>query len=64
MARAEAQLDAGDLAGAIAELNQLEGEPRTQVDPWLERATARLHADEALAALAAQLIARPTTSGG
>ncbi len=64
VARAEALLDAGDLGGAIAELNQLEGEPKTQVDPWLEKATARLHADEALAALAAQLIARPTTSGG
>jgi hypothetical protein len=64
VARAEALLEAGNLAGAIAELNQLEGEPKTQVDPWLEKAKARLQADEALAALAAQLIARPTTSGG
>jgi hypothetical protein len=64
VARAEALLEAGDLAGAIAELNQLEGEPKTQVTPWLEKATARLQADEALATLAAQLIARPTTSGG
>jgi hypothetical protein len=64
VARAEALLEAGDLAGAIAELNQLEGEPKTQVTPWLEKATTRLQADEALAALAAQLIARPTTSGG
>jgi uroporphyrinogen-III synthase len=64
VARAEALLEAGDLSGAIGELNQLEGEPKTQVDPWLEKAKARVDADAALAALAAQLIARPTANGG
>jgi len=54
VARAEARLEAGDLAAAVAELETLQGAPATLAKPWLEDARARLAVDRAVAALAAR----------
>jgi uroporphyrinogen-III synthase len=54
VARAEAALDKGDLAAAVAELDQLEGRPAEAAADWLSRAKARLGADQAVAGLRAQ----------
>jgi hypothetical protein len=48
VARAEAKLADGDLAGAVAELQGLEGPAAEAAAPWLERAQARLAAQDAL----------------
>jgi uroporphyrinogen-III synthase len=48
VARAEAKLAGGDLAGAIAELEGLEGAAAAAAAPWLEQARARLVAEQAL----------------
>ncbi len=60
-ARAEAMLGGGDLNGAVAQLAAL-GEPASgAARPWVERAKARLQAEQALAALeirAAAAVAR------
>jgi len=50
-ARAEAKLGAGDLAGAVAELGALKPPAADAAKPWLDRARARLQAEQALAAL-------------
>ncbi|MGH6917192.1 MAG: mitofilin family membrane protein, partial [Geminicoccaceae bacterium] len=54
VARAEAALDKGDLASAVAELDQLEGRPAAVAADWLGQAKARLGADQAVAQLRAQ----------
>jgi hypothetical protein len=54
VARAEAALDKGDLASAVAELDQLEGRPAEAAAEWLGQAKARLGADQAVAQLRAQ----------
>jgi hypothetical protein len=54
VARAEAALDKGDLAAAVAELDQLEGRPADAAADWLEQAKARLGADQAVAQLRMQ----------
>jgi len=56
-ARAEAAAERGDLAGAVAALNGLEGKPAEAAKPWLDRAKARIAADQALAALESQATA-------
>lgn len=57
-ARAEAKLAAGDLAGAVAELEGLSGPAAEAAADWLAAARARLAADEALAELQAAAVAR------
>ena len=54
VARAEAALDKGDLAAAVAELEQLEGRPAEAAADWLAQAKARLGADQAVAQLRTQ----------
>jgi hypothetical protein len=54
VARAEAALDKGDLAAAVAELDHLEGRPAEAAADWLEQAKARLGADQAVAELRTQ----------
>ena len=54
VARAEAALDKGDLAAAVAELDQLEGRPADAAADWLAQAKARLGADQAVAQLRTQ----------
>jgi hypothetical protein len=61
VARAEARLADGDLAGAVAELDGLEDAPAAAAAPWLEQARARLAAENALEDLrahAADLLAQ------
>ena len=53
VARAEARLADGDLAGAVAELEGLEGAPAAAAAPWLEQARTRLAAENALHGLRA-----------
>lgn len=66
VARAEAALGKGDLAGAVAEVEALEGKAREAASGWLADARARLDADAALAALQAAMVARlkPVDGGG
>jgi hypothetical protein len=54
VARAEAALDEGDLASAVAELDQLEGRAAAAAADWLKQAKARLGADQAVAQLRTQ----------
>jgi hypothetical protein len=51
VARAEAALDKGDLASAVAELEQLDGRPAEAAADWLSQAKLRLGADQAVAKL-------------
>ena len=48
LARAEAQLDKGNLAQSVKEVEALEGAPRDTFSVWLDQARARLGADETL----------------
>jgi hypothetical protein len=47
LSRAEARLEANDLAGAIDEVEPIEGKPAEKIDPWLQSAYARLAIDRA-----------------
>jgi hypothetical protein len=51
LARAEARVQADDLAGAVAELTKLTGAPAKSVASWRRDAESRLLADNAIAAL-------------
>ncbi len=51
LARGEAKLKAGDLAGAVAEIGALPGKPAAAAAAWLGGAKARLAQDQASAAL-------------
>jgi uroporphyrinogen-III synthase len=51
LARGEAKLAAGDLAGAVAEIGALQGKPGEVAAAWLAGAKARLAQDQAGAAL-------------
>lgn len=55
LSRVEAALQAGDLAGAVAEAEALEEVSRQALGPWLEDARTRVAASEALVALQAQI---------
>jgi uroporphyrinogen-III synthase len=51
LARGEAKLKAGDLAGAVGEIGALSGKPAEAAAAWLSSAKARLAQDQASAAL-------------
>ncbi len=55
VARSEAALEAGNLAGAVSEVESLEGPPAQVAASWLADAKARLAIDSALTALAKAL---------
>lgn len=55
IARAQMRLNAGDLAAALAELEDMAPATRAAGEPWITDATDRLRADQALAQLTAQL---------
>ncbi|MCR6629520.1 MAG: uroporphyrinogen-III synthase [Magnetospirillum sp.] len=57
VARAEAALGQGDLAGAVAETSTLTGGPADQAALWLADAQARLAADKAVSELTAHVVA-------
>ncbi len=48
LARAEAELDKGNLAGSVAEVDKLQGAQRAAFAGWLDQARARLGADDTL----------------
>ena len=58
VARAQAALRRGDLAGAIAQAETLDGAAAETVAPWLADARARLAADKALGILTAAVVDR------
>ncbi len=60
IARADADLGREDLAGAVAELQGLEGEAAAAAQPWLGDAEARLAAEQALAELTRRTLERLT----
>jgi hypothetical protein len=57
LARAEALLDKGDLAGAVKQVETLQGASRDAFKAWLDDAQARLAADTILQRLEATLLA-------
>jgi hypothetical protein len=65
-ARAEAALAKGDLAGAVAELDALDGKAAEAAAPWLADARARLDAETAIGTLQSLAVARlaPAGDGG
>lgn len=54
LARAHAALEAGDLAGAVADVSSLSGPPAQAMQPWLSQAKALLAARSALADMVAK----------
>ena len=63
-ARAEVKLNAGDLAGAVAELNALDGAAAEAAASWLSDAEARLAADRAVSELGVLVSQRFATMTG
>jgi uroporphyrinogen-III synthase len=65
LARGEAKLKAGDLAGAVAEIGALEGKPAAAAAAWLGGAKARLAQDQAGSALdqTATALLAPSATG-
>ena len=64
VARAEARLRDGDLAGALAALEELTGRAAAAAAEWRGQAEVRLAADRAVAALAARAIGQLAPAGG
>ncbi|MFQ5985225.1 MAG: mitofilin family membrane protein [Alphaproteobacteria bacterium] len=64
VARAEAQLKAGDLAAAIEEVERLGGPAAAATSRWLADAQARLEAERGLKALTARALVRLGGEGG
>lgn len=64
LARSEAALEAGDLAAAVAALEELPAPVRREAEGWLADAKARLEAERALRALMAIAGAAPESAGG
>ncbi|MEO5372701.1 MAG: MICOS complex subunit MIC60 [Alphaproteobacteria bacterium] len=58
MARAQARMQAGDLAGAVREMKALSGAAAQAAEAWLADARARVAADEGLSALTARALGR------
>ncbi len=57
LARAQALIDKGDLAGAVQQIETLQGAPRDAFAAWLADAHARLGADDVVKRLEATLLA-------
>jgi uroporphyrinogen-III synthase len=57
-ARAEARLAAGDVAGAVAEVDRLTGPAAAAAQAWLAAAKARLAAERTLDELSRHALAR------
>ncbi len=58
LARAERLVMDNDLVGAVAVLDQLEGDPAEAAAPWLNAAKARLAVEDGLSGLTTQALAR------
>jgi len=64
VARAEQNLQAGDLAAAVTELETLEGKPLEAAQAWLGLAKARLGADRNLSLMQAHILSLLGSAGG
>lgn len=64
IARAERRLNGGDVAGAVAVLEEFEGSAREAAEPWLERARAHVELQSALESLDAHVLTRLDSAGG
>ncbi|NVK18542.1 MAG: uroporphyrinogen-III synthase [Methylocystaceae bacterium] len=64
VARAEYNLQNGDLVAALAELNTLEGNPKEAAQGWITKAEARLTADKALAQMQTHILSLLGHVGG
>lgn len=64
VARAQAALDRGDLAGAVAALKTLHGAGAQAAAPWLAQAAPRLAAETALGTLTARVAEHLTQASG
>lgn len=64
IARAERRLSAGDVAGAVAVLEEFEGPARAAAEPWLERARAHADLQAALQTLDEHVLTRLAGAGG
>lgn len=62
VAKAQEQLDHGDVQGAIATLNSLNGDARTQAQPFIEQAQATLLADQIQNMLRQMIVANVGTN--
>lgn len=62
LARAEIRLKAGDLAAAVRELGAIKGAARKSLSPWLQKASARIKVETALAQLNSSAIEAITGS--
>jgi hypothetical protein len=62
--RAQKMLDAGDVAGAVRELQTLEGAPAQTAAPFIDAAQGHLGADAAAANLSDQILRRLSTPNG
>ena len=60
LARAEAALTKGDIAQAVAEVEQIQGPAATVAAPWLAQAQARVAADQAASRLSELTLSRLT----
>ena len=56
IARTEARLQAGDLAGTLREAGALKGDARKTAEPWMAKLTARLAVDQGIADVEANLV--------
>ena len=64
VARAEKLLDEGNVRGAIAELQTLEGEPAQAAQPWMNQAAGNVMADDATTAMMQQLMQQMSGMSG
>lgn len=64
VARAEKMLDEGNIRGAIAELQTLEGAPAEVAQPWMNQAAGNVVADDASAAMMQQLMQQMSGMSG
>jgi len=64
VARADHNIQAGDFAAAVAELNKLSGKPLEAATPWIEAAQARLQGNETLSLMQSHILSLMPGAGG
>lgn len=58
VARAQYKLDHGDVEGALAELEKLQGEPKKVAEPWIKDARGRVLADNVMGKLSGTILSK------
>jgi uroporphyrinogen-III synthase len=64
VARAEMNLQAGDLAGALKELETLDAKPLEAAKPWIDAGKARMNTDQTLSLMQAHILSLLGRTGG